>query len=354
MYNSADNKMMFNSMTNDSRIDLIHSWLSQVLGQNDIKLAPASADASFRRYFRATFNGQQRIVMDAPPTHEDCRPFIQVSAMLAAMGLNVPVVLEKDLEKGFLLLTDLGSLTYLQALAEADNNIALARTLYADAIHSLIVMQSCSADLAVLPDYDRTLLMQEMALFRDWYLGKHLQYALSEKENAVLDNAFALLADSALSQPQVMVHRDYHSRNLMFDAARPAQNPGILDFQDAVVGAVTYDLVSLLRDCYIVWPREQVKQWLEDYYKQARAAAVLDSSIRIEQFLVWFDWMGIQRHLKASGIFARLNYRDGKPGYLEDIPRTLNYIIDVAACYPELKPFHELVTRVSNMKKVAP
>ncbi|MCW9023243.1 MAG: phosphotransferase [Gammaproteobacteria bacterium] len=337
-----------NKMINDPRIEMIRAWLPQVLGHEDFTLVPASADASFRRYFRACYGDQQRIIMDAPPEREDCHPFIAVSAMLASMGLHVPEVLVQDLDKGLLLLTDLGSQTYLQALEEqADSSESgMATSLYADAITALVQMQSYPVEQDRLPVYDRKLLMTEMGLFRDWYLGEHLKRTLTESEQALLENTFTLLADSALAQPQVLVHRDYHSRNLMVDPSSPPRNPGILDFQDAVIGAVTYDLVSLLRDCYIAWPQEQVQQWADDYFQQAKAAGVINNEVNSDQFMRWFDWMGIQRHLKASGIFARLNHRDNKPGYLDDIPRTLNYIVEVSARYPELAEFHAFIKRL--------
>jgi aminoglycoside/choline kinase family phosphotransferase len=315
----------------DPRFEQLQTWLRTVAGIRDFEIAPASADASFRRYFRVRYDTTSRIVMDAPPAQEDCQPFIHVSSLMAGIGLHVPVVLRQDLQQGFLLLTDLGERMYLPELNEntVDN-------LYADAMQALLRLQAHGP--ADLPPYDYRLLMNEMVLFRQWYLERHLALQLGERENATIDAAFAYLAEAALQQPRVIVHRDYHSRNLMISSP----NPGILDFQDAVIGPVTYDLVSLLRDCYIAWPRQQVEDWVKQYYLQSLAEGLLPD-VSEAQFVSWFDLMGIQRHLKASGIFARLNYRDAKPGYLKDIPRTLGYVTDVGKDYPALEPFIELV-----------
>lgn len=318
-------------MSLDPRFEQLQAWLRTVAGIRDFEIAPASADASFRRYFRVRYDTTSRIVMDAPPAQEDCQPFIHVSSLMAGIGLHVPVVLRQDLQQGFLLLTDLGERMYLPELNEST-----VANLYADAMQALLRLQTHGP--ADLPPYDYRLLTNEMELFRQWYLERHLALQLGERENATIDAAFAYLAEAALQQPRVIVHRDYHSRNLMISSP----NPGILDFQDAVIGPVTYDLVSLLRDCYIAWPRQQVEDWVKQYYLQALAEGLLPD-VSEAQFVSWFDLMGIQRHLKASGIFARLNYRDAKPGYLKDIPRTLGYVTDVGKDYSALKPFIELV-----------
>ncbi|MEJ2141091.1 MAG: phosphotransferase [Gammaproteobacteria bacterium] len=325
----------------DKRFEALQQWLEQVLGFSNYQIAPASADASFRRYFRVRHNDSSHIVMDAPPGKEDCKPFIHLSGILDKLGLHVPVIKEMDLKQGFLLMTDLGTQVYLDKL-----NTDTADALYGDAIKALIRMQTYKGNN--IPDYDRVLLLNEMELFREWYLGRHLNLELDHKQQAMIDNAFALLAEEALSQPRVLVHRDYHSRNLMLCEKN---NPGILDFQDAVIGPVTYDLVSLLRDCYISWPLQQVQDWVFGYYQQATQAGILNN-IDLPQLQYWFDLMGIQRHLKAAGIFARLNYRDGKPGYLDDIPRTLGYVKVVAANYPQLSDFAafvELITRDTEL-----
>ncbi len=314
------------------RLQQLNHWLSEALALGNYEIAPASADASFRRYFRLVRDGESLIAMDAPPDREDSRPFVKVGTALFQAGLHVPQILEQDLEQGFLLLSDLGSRSYLDALSAES-----VERLYGDALGALAVMQACvPAD--GLPPYDEALLRQEMALFPDWFLTTHLGMELSTGEQRLLDGTFTLLVDSALAQPQLFVHRDYHSRNLMVCA----HNPGILDFQDAVRGPVTYDLVSLLRDCYIAWPRAQVEEWVQGYHDIALDHGIIREPMS-EQFLRWFDLMGVQRHLKAIGIFARLNHRDGKPGYLNDIPRTLAYVEEVGGRYPELAGFAEFI-----------
>ncbi len=315
------------------RLEQLNRWLAKTVGLPPYEIAPASSDASFRRYFRITFNGESRIVMDAPPDKEDSHPFVAIGRQLHAIGLNVPEIIAEDLAQGFLLLSDLGTQQYLSALNE--NTV---ERLYGDALGALAVLQTSGPGSDALPPYEEALLRREMELFRDWYLGRHLGLTLDDGEQAVLDGTFALLVENALAQPQVSVHRDYHSRNLMVCA----HNPGILDFQDAVYGPVTYDLVSLLRDCYIAWPRQQVEQWVLGYHDIAIEHGILRGP-QEERFLRWFDLMGGQRHLKATGIFARLNHRDGKPGYLHDIPRTLGYVTEVSGRYPELQPFLRLL-----------
>jgi len=319
----------------DSRLETLKDWVGKVLDIREYEVRPASTDASFRRYFRVTSPGATHIVMDAPPDKEDMRPFIEVAQRLHHLGLNVPEVLEQDLAQGYLLLTDLGERMYLPQL-----NAGTVERLYGDALGALVVLQAgIFSDPAFLPEYGEPLLRREMELFREWYLGHHLGLGLSETQHATLDDAFAALSRSALAQPRVWVHRDYHSRNLMVTSVN---NPGILDFQDAVRGPATYDLVSLLRDCYIAWPRAQVEEWALGYQVLA-----LQSGLPVcedeAQFLREFDLMGVQRHLKASGIFARLNHRDGKPGYLNDIPRTLGYVVEVASRRPELHGLHNLL-----------
>jgi aminoglycoside/choline kinase family phosphotransferase len=314
------------------RLEQLNHWLVHSVGLPAYEIAPASSDASFRRYFRISFDGESRIVMDAPPDKEDSRPFVDIAKRLHGIGLHVPQILAEDLGQGFLLLSDLGARQYLDEL-----NPQSVDRLYGDAMGALATLQACGPDAGELPPYDRELLWREMELFREWYLGKHLGLQLSDSENKVLDEVFTLLADNALEQPAGSVHRDYHSRNLMLSG----HNPGILDFQDAVHGPLTYDLVSLLRDCYIAWPREQVEEWALGYHDIAIDHGILRER-QEARFLRWFDLMGVQRHLKATGIFARLNHRDGKPGYLNDIPRTLGYVNEVSARYPELQSFRQL------------
>ena len=301
-------------------------WLAARIGDR-FTLEPASADASFRRYFRVRTAHDPRILMDAPPAHEDCRPFVAVAARLRGAGVNAPTVHDADLDNGYLLLDDFGDETYLDAVATP----ARAAPLYADALAALVRMQATPLAPGELPDYDEKLLRFELSLFSEWYLSLHLGCEVP----AWLPAVFDALVESARAQPQVFVHRDYHARNLMVVAGG---NPGVLDFQDAVRGPVTYDLVSLLRDAYVEWPDARVDAWIADYRALARAAGV-DTGADDATFRRWFDWMGLQRQLKIAGIFARLNHRDGKPRYLADIPRTLGYARRAAARYPE---FHAL------------
>ena len=309
------------------RLDSLNQWLSGPLGLTDYTLRPASADASFRRYFRIfTADGQTLIAMDAPPDKEDCAPFVAISRMLHPLGIHVPEILAEDSAQGFLLLSDLGETLYLDRLN--DDNVD---RLYGDALGALAAIQAC-APASDLPLYDRQLLHTEMALFRDWLVTRQLDISLDDALLQMLDHAFEALIANAEQQPQVFVHRDYHSRNLMVTSQG---NPGVLDFQDAVAGPLTYDLVSLLKDCYIRWPKERVHKWAMGYYQSAVQTGILRDEHEAD-FIRWFDLMGVQRHLKAAGIFARLHLRDGKPGYLNDIPRTLQYIVDVSGDYPEL------------------
>lgn len=322
----------------DTRLVQLEHWLQSVFSASDFTLMPASADASFRRYFRVTRHAETWIAMDAPPDKEDMRPYIRVANMLVDVGVNAPRVLHSNFDEGFLLNSDLGSRTYLAELAEP----AKVDPLYHDALSALVTIQSRAAGHAAgLPAYDAALLQREMTLFPEWFCGRHL--ALDESATESLQDVFDALTAEALQQPRVFVHRDYHSRNLMLtDGALCGANPGILDFQDAVNGPVTYDLVSLLRDCYIAWPVDRVHGWVRRFRDEAARAGVSVGKDEA-QFLRWFDWMGVQRHLKAIGIFARLWHRDGKSGYLKDIPRTLGYVREVAAGYRELQPLRQLI-----------
>ncbi|RDH89592.1 MAG: aminoglycoside phosphotransferase [endosymbiont of Seepiophila jonesi] len=318
------------------RIEQLKNWLSSLPEIESYTFEPASGDASFRRYFRIETGDKSYIAMDAPPEKEDTKPFIRMAEALESIGLRVPHIFARNQAEGFLLLSDLGKTLYLDCLDETNVD-----RLYGDALGALVVIQACGP-VEGLTDYDRTLLLQEMELFREWLLERHHGLSLTDDEQSMLDAVFDFLAGNALDQPQVCVHRDYHSRNLMVTGQ---SNPGIIDFQDAVVGPVTYDLVSLLRDCYIQWPKACIEAWVMGYYELAVQSGVLRSEHE-DQFLRWFDLMGVQRHLKASGIFARLNIRDGKPGYLQDIPRTLNYILEVAPDYPELEGLEKLIHRI--------
>ena len=319
------------------RLQALQRWAAQQLGTDALDIAPASADASFRRYFRIASNqggakGRDYIVMDAPPAHEDCRPFIAVAKLFGDTGVHVPQVLAADLEQGFLLLTDLGNTTYLSALNEGT-----ARELYLAANDALIRIQQASRP-GVLPEYDRALLTRELMLFPEWYVAKHLGASLSDEQTATLHSVFERLLANNLDQPQVYVHRDWHSRNLMVSDP----NPGILDFQDAVYGPITYDLASIYRDAYIEWDEEHQLDWVIRYWEKARAARL---PVREDFGDFWrdFEWMGAQRHIKVLGIFARLYHRDGKDGYLKDMPLVMSYLRKVCERYIELKPMFYLL-----------
>ena len=330
------------------RTTLLREWIDAQFapkfpGQT-VALAPASADASFRRYFRAALpDGSTRIVMDAPPEHEDCRPFLKVAALLHAAGVHVPEVHAEDLAQGFLLLSDLGSTTYLAAL-EAQPQSAPA--LYREANRALVALQRASRPDA-LPEYDRALLARELALFPDWYIARHLGVTLTDAERADLDAVFERLLANNLAQPQVFVHRDYHSRNLMVSGESFPATPGILDFQDAVYGPITYDLVSLYRDAYIDWPEAQELDFVIRYWELARAAG-LPVSPDFDAFYRDYEWMGAQRQLKVLGIFARLCHRDGKDGYLKDMPRVMAYLRRTCQRYADLAPLARLLARLEN------
>lgn len=323
--------------SSEMRAAQAYAWARDSLGLTEAGFAPASADASFRRYFRVTAGQRSWIVMDAPPEREDCRPFLRVAELMRAAGLHVPVVFAQDLDRGFLLLSDLGTRTYLEVL-NAEN----ASTLFDDAIRSLILWQRASRP-DQLPAYDTALLQRELALFPDWYLREHAHWELSEVERARLQRVFDLLIQSALRQPRVYVHRDFMPRNLM----QSAPNPGVLDFQDAVYGPLTYDLVCLFKDAFISWAPEQIEQGIGRYRSEAQAAG-LDLPDPAE-FRRAFDWMGVQRHLKVLGIFARIRYRDGKPHYLTDTPRFVRYLRDVLARYPELDALSEFLDRAERL-----
>jgi aminoglycoside/choline kinase family phosphotransferase len=317
----------------DARLALIHEWLSRDLGLRLDRVEPASADASFRRYFRAFSKDGTFVVMDAPPGKEDVRPYLKVTRLLESLGAHVPHVHRSDIERGLLLLEDLGGTHYLSRLNAGDD----PDRLYGDALRVLAEIQvrggSAAAELA---PYDREALAREMALLPEWFLGRHLALELSSDERRVIADAFEFLIAAALAQPAVFVHRDFHSRNLMVLAER---NPGIIDFQDALRGPVGYDLVSLLKDCYISWPREQVVAWVGQYRGLLRSVG--EAGVRLggaddREFLRWFDLIGAQRHIKVLGIFTRLWYRDGKSGYLKDLPLTLEYVRTTCSWYPEL------------------
>ncbi|MFL9926490.1 phosphotransferase [Herbaspirillum lusitanum] len=335
--------MSSSSSSPDLRLSQLQAWLDTLDATPVLSasLRPASADASFRRYFRVdTPDGNTLIAMDAPPPQEDVRPFIKVAGLFAETGISVPQILAQDVERGFLLLSDLGNTTYLNQL-----NADSAHKLYMDAIDALILLQTQSKPEA-LPEYDRPLLLREMELFREWYIGKHLNVTLSDEQNAVLTKSFDTLLANNLAQPQVYVHRDYHSRNLM---VLGTGNPGILDFQDAVYGPITYDLVSLLRDAYIQWDEEMVLDWAIRYWEKAKRAG-LPVAPDVDNFYRDFEWMGLQRHLKVLGIFARLYHRDGKDGYLKDIPLVMEYTLKTARRYTAFTPLVRLIEKLEQDK----
>jgi len=365
------------------RLQLLTGWLHQQIPDTSFNIAPASADASFRRYFRVTFNdGQTRIVMDAPPPQEDCRPFVCVAKLFGQALTHVPHVYANDLEQGFLLLSDLGNTTYLQALEQGTHT---ARELYGAATDALIRIQLASRENE-LPLYDEALLLREMRMFPDWYIAKHLNTTLDEKQSAKLDTVFQRILRNNLAQPRVYVHRDFHSRNLMYiesslsnslgettshstklpnSAAKSLDipqtgertnekgnfliSPGILDFQDAVYGPITYDLASLFKDAYIRWEEAEILDWLIRYWEKARKAG-LPVHQDFADFYRDYEWMGVQRHIKVLGIFARLYYRDGKESYLKDMPLVMDYLRRACARYIDLKPLLNLLDVLEQKK----
>jgi N-acetylmuramate 1-kinase len=331
--------------TADARLTLLTAWLASLDMVDPSSARPASSDASFRRYFRVDVLpamqaalGPCLIVMDAPPEQEDVRPFIHVAGVFGASGVSVPAIHAQDIEQGFLLLSDLGSTTYLQRL-----NQDSAAALYADALDALVRIQQAS-EPGVLPEYDRALLLRELMLFPEWYIGKHLGVTMTQAQTAQLNQVFEALLANNLAQQQVYVHRDYHSRNLML---LDRGNPGILDFQDAVYGPITYDLASLLRDAYIVWDEEMVLDQVVRYWQRAKQAG-LPVNPDIDAFYRDFEFMGLQRHLKVLGIFARLNYRDGKDAYLAHLPLVNEYVRKTANRYSALKPLVRLLDALED------
>ena len=360
-------------MSNDIRLAQLTDWIHQDTPNATIEVA--SADASFRRYFRVLNNDSDKhtstIAMDAPPEQEDCTPFIDVTQRLRNVGVHAPKIIRQDLEQGFLLLEDFGSTPYLDVLNEQT-----ADQLYDDALQALLKIQTANTD--GLPEYDEAFLQQEMQLMPEWFLRTHLKITPTTEQQKIIDRTLAVITASVLQQPQVFVHRDYHSRNLMVLSEPKIQNvepsdsettlehsgndpkgewneskqggwalnttsnnPGIIDYQDAVLGPITYDLVSLLRDCYIRWPNEKIAKWVLNFKKQAENAGLMHK-VPDATFIQWFDYMGLQRHIKVLGIFARLNHRDGKTNYLDDLPLTLHYVMEVANKYPLTRPLVDL------------
>ncbi len=323
------------------RYALVNDWLTRQLPGQSFSLAPASADASFRRYFRVSLPDTTLIVMDAPPEHEDCAPFVRIAGLMAAAGLNVPKILAQDLAQGLLLLSDLGSTTYLTALNDGN-----ADGLFGDAIDTLIRWQLASRE-GVLPEYGEALLQRELDLFPEWYLRRHLGIELDAAQVQSLGNVFRLVIASNLAQPRTFVHRDYMPRNLM--VTQP--NPGVLDFQDAVYGPISYDLASLFKDAFVSWEEPRVLDWTIRYWEKARLAG-LPVNADFGVFYRDFEWMGLQRHLKVLGIFARICHRDGKPAYVKDTPRFLGYVRAVCGRYAALSPLLRLLDQIAERKPV--
>ncbi len=327
------------------RLQQLNEWLSEVLKNTPYEIEPASADASFRRYFRVAVNDATYIAMDAPPPQEDCSPFVHAAEVLSQAGLNVPKIIAQDISNGFLLLSDLGNTTFLNAL-QSHNGLEVAADLYRDASQALIKMQLASKP-GVFPEYNETLLMREMALFPEWYVAQHLQVTLTGVQQETIKKTFNLLNANILAQAKVYVHRDYHSRNLMVQ--NDSHDLGILDFQDAVYGPITYDLVSLLKDAYISWDEDQILDWAVRYWQSARKAG-LPVPEDVADFYRDFEWMGAQRHIKVLGIFARLYHRDGKDGYLKDMPLVMDYLRRVCDRYIELKPMLRLLDQLAGVE----
>jgi aminoglycoside/choline kinase family phosphotransferase len=325
-------------LENSDRMVRLQQWVAKVLPAPLRAFETASADASFRRYFRAVTADASYIVMDAPPEHEDCRPYVHVARLFREAGANTPEILAENLAEGFLLLTDFGNTTYLSALDDGS-----ADRLYRDANASLIKIQIASRS-GELPEYDAAHLRRELMLFPDWYLARHLEVELSDVQRQVMEAAFAAILANNLAQPKVYVHRDWHSRNLM---VTEENNPGVLDFQDAVYGPITYDLVSIYKDAYIAWDEERVLDWAVRYWESARKAG-LPVRNDFADFYLDFEWMGVQRHIKVLGIFARLYHRDGKAGYLKDMPLVMNYLRRACERYGQLHPFLNLVDELQG------
>ena len=339
----------------DQRLQQLNEWLAKQFSGDELTISPVSGDASFRRYFRVEQKASSScwIAMDAPPEKENSLPFVAIARHWESKGINVPHIQAVDLSQGFMLLGDFGDALMLNRLSPSFVE-ATAEILYKAALQTLVQIQACSQpNDYTLPPYNTELLSREVELFRDWLVSKKLEITLNASENDLIDKAFQFLIDEALAQPTVCVHRDYHSRNLMeLGSTNTDTNTntntntnldiGVLDFQDAVMGPITYDAVSLLRDCYIVLPPEFVDKRLHEFYQATQTIKLHNATY--PQFKTWFDLMGIQRHLKAAGIFARLSLRDGKHSYLNDIPRTVGYIQQVSANYPQLKAFNQWLT----------
>lgn len=309
-------------------------WARQALHRPDLILESASSDASFRSYWRTVGIEPSLIVMDSPAHKEDLGAWLGINHCLVEAGIHVPTIQTSDTERGFALIEDFGHYQYLDVLDDANVD-----RLYADATQTLLNMQS-RVDSSCLPMYDTPFLQRELALLEPWFLQRHLGQTVGTMEHQVLDDAFGILIDNAIGQPTRFTHRDYHSRNLM---VTPHNSPGVIDFQDALRGPITYDLVSLLRDCYITWDESRIDAWREDYRLRLIDAHLLDTRVGHDQFSRWFDLTGLQRHIKVLGIFCRLAVRDGKAAYLDDLPRVLDYVLRIAGRYPPLRDLVSLL-----------
>lgn len=335
-----------------SRETLLSNWLSSLFPKKTLSLQPLAGDASFRRYFRCYHPEGTYVIMDAPPEKNiDCQPFMLIAKALQTHKVNTPTIYHSDLEQGFLLLEDFGDLTYYEAFKTQNPH-----TLYQQATQTLINLQSCSeiADFDI-PSFDTNFMIRELERFDDWFLRQLLELSLNRSEQQILNEAYERIIRSALSQSQRLIHRDYHSRNLMALSPNSSSGPlGVLDFQDAMIGPVTYDLVSLLKDCYITWPENLIQVWVDAYFSQAKQSGLIDNQMTETQFSHAFDLMGMQRHLKVIGIFSRLHLRDQKSAYLNDIPRIMRYLLDTANRYEEFEAFHWLLQTVILPKFLYP
>lgn len=325
----------------DSRLQALQNWLTSCLPDSTFQITPIRNDASFRRYFRLHTGKQTLIAMDAPVDKIQLQPFLDIAHHLRQLKLNVPDIYHYALPSGFVLMRDLGTCAYSSALTTDT-----ADFLYHEALQALFILQT-RAKTQNLPNYDTAFVMFELSLFKDWFLGKHLSIELTPADEFILQTTFELLINNTLEQPKVFMHRDYHCRNIM---VCNENNPGILDFQDAVLGPITYDLVSLLRDCYISWPADRVFMWMENYYLQLKTANIIHTDLN--HFHRWFDLMGLQRHLKIMGIFSRLYHRDNKPGYLNDIPLAFRYVKQVCSAYKPLHAFLGLLQKLDIENRI--
>jgi len=323
----------------DLRQQQLEQWLAEQLGGCPTGMS-AGSDAGFRRYFRYQLDGRSLIAMDAPPEHEDCRPFVKIAGLLAGAGVLVPEIIAEDVERGFLLLSDLGNDTYLDVMNREGFNLAQADELFADAIDALIKFQS-SSDAEQLPAYDEVLLRRELNLFPEWYLQRHLGIVIDDRMGACLEQLFNQLIEQILSQNNVFVHRDYMPRNLMINRVDD-RGVGVLDFQDAVYGPISYDIASLFSDAFISWPQDKIEEWLRRYWQKAVEAGLPVPDV-FEQFVRDCDFMVTQRHLKVIGIFSRICHRDGKRRYFDDVERFFKYIDIVAKRRPEMSALREIL-----------